>query len=194
MKNLIGGLFETQEQANQAYEALETSGFADENISMFVHKPRNQTVRAMQTSAQDVAKYAILGGLILGAIGALIGFLVGTGTFSLPYLEPGSAPREPLFVFMSVVWGIIGGGLTGAILGAASRLLRSQEKAEVMTRQIEKNGVLLLVNVADSQSESKAKRVMEEYQALEVGNPHEKWDMTVWVSPNENHPSLANLR
>lgn len=194
MKNLIGGLFETQEQANQAYEALETSGFADESISMFVHKPRSQTVRAMEISAQDVAKNAILGGLILGTIGALIGFLIGSGTLSLPYLEPGSAPREPLFVFMSVVWGIIGGGLTGAILGAASRLLRSQEKAEVMTRQIEKNGVLLLVDAADSQDEAKARRVMEEYQALEVGHPHEKWDMTVWVSPNENHPSLANLR
>ena len=194
MKNLIGGLFETQEQANQAYQSLEASGFADESISMFVHKPRNRTVRAMEISAQDVAKNAIIGALILGTIGALIGFLIGTGTLSLPYLEPGSAPREPLFVFMSVVWGIIGGGLTGAILGAASRLLRSQEKAEVMTRQIDKNGVLLLVDAADSQGEAKAKRVMEEHQALEVGNPHEKWDMTVWVSPNENHPSLANLR
>jgi hypothetical protein len=28
MKNLIGGLFETQEHANQAYEALQNSGFA----------------------------------------------------------------------------------------------------------------------------------------------------------------------
>jgi hypothetical protein len=194
MKNLIGGLFETQEQANQAYEALETSGFAEENISMFVHKPRNRTVRAMEISAQDIAKNAIVGGLILGTIGALIGFLIGSGTLSLPYLEPGSAPREPLFVFMSVVWGIIGGGLTGAILGAASRLLRSQEKAEVMTRQIDQNGVLLLVDVTDPQSETRAKRVLEEHQAVEVGNPHEKWDMSVWVSPNENHPSMANLQ
>jgi gas vesicle protein len=35
---------------------------------------------------------------------------------------------------MSVVGGLITGGLTGAILGAASRLLRSREKAELMTR------------------------------------------------------------
>jgi hypothetical protein len=61
-----------------------------------------------------------------------------------------------------------------------------------MTRQIEKNGVLIMVDVADPQSEARAKRVMEEHQALEIGNPHEKWDMNVWVSPNENHPSLAN--
>ena len=61
-------------------------------------------------------------------------------------------------------------------------------------RQIDKNGVLVLVDVADSNSEARVRGVMEEYQALEVGNPHEKWDMEVWVSPNENHPSLANTR
>jgi hypothetical protein len=194
MKNLIGGLFATQEQANRAYEALEQSGFSDENISMFIHKPRNSTIRATDVSVQDVAKNAIVGGLILGAIGGLIGYLVGIGTISLPYLEPGSAPREPLFVFMSVVWGLIAGGLTGVILGAAQRLLRSQEKAEVMTRQIEKKGVLVLVEASDSQGEVIARRVMEEQRALEVGRPHEKWDMSVWMSPNEKSPSLANTR
>jgi hypothetical protein len=63
-----------------------------------------------------------------------------------------------------------------------------------MTRQIEKNGVLVLVDVTDPQSEARAKHVMEEHRALEVGSPHEKWNMDVWVSPNENHPSIANTR
>jgi len=191
MKNLIGGLFETQEQANQAYEALETAGFADDDISMFIRKPRNAATRPTEVRIQDIAKNAIWGGLILAALGGLIGFLVGTGTLSLPYLEPGSAPRDPLFVFMSVVWGVIGGGLTGIILGVASRLFRSQEKAEVMTRQIEKRGVLITVDVNDAQSEMRARRVMEEYRAIEIGNPHEKWDLEAWVSPNEKSPSLA---
>lgn len=194
MKNLIGGLFETQEQANQAYEALETSGFASETISMFVHRPRNKTMRATEVRIQDIAKNAIVGGLILGTLGGLIGFMVGTGAFSLPYLEPGSAPRDPLFVFTSVLWGLITGGLTGVILGVASRLLRAQEKAEVMTRQIDKNGVLVTVNVPDSNTEIRAQRILEQHRALEIGKPHEKWDMNVWVSPNENQPSLAHSR
>ena len=194
MKNLIGGLFETQEQANQAYEALEASGFAGEDISMFIRKPRNASERSTEVRIQDIAKNAIVGGLLLGALGGLIGFLVGTGTLSLPYLEPGSAPRDPLFIFMSVVWGLIGGGLTGAILGVASRLFRSQEKAEVMTRQIDKRGVLITVDVGDSQSEMQARRVMEEHRAIEIGNPHEKWDLELWISPNEKSPSLADTR
>ena len=194
MENRIGGLFETQENANLAYDALLDSGFANENIHQFVHKPRKKTARSTEVSIQDIAKNAFVGGLIGAAIGGFLGFLVGAGAVPLPYLEPGSVPREPLFVFMSVLGGLITGGLTGAILGVASRLLRAREKAEVMTRQIEKQGVLITVNVDGSHQDAQARRVMEEHKALEVGNPHEKWDLTAWMSPNEKKPSVANIR
>lgn len=194
MKNLIGGLFETQEHANLAYEALQRSGFPEDDIRMFIHKPRSKVIRSMQVSIQDVAKHVILGALILGLVGALIGFLIGSGTISLPYLEPGSAPREPLFVLMSVIWGLIGGGLTGAILGGAARLWRSSEKAELMTREIDKRGVIVTVHEDGMKSEGSIRRIMEEHHAVKIGDPHEQWDMKDWVSPNENQPSLANTR
>lgn len=188
MKNLIGGLFETQENANHAYEALQNSGFADEHINMFVHKPRRKTERSMEIRAQDIAKNALIGGLIVAAIGGLIGFLAGIGAL------PGTIPHQPFLVLGYTVGGLIVGGLIGVILGAASRLLKSREKAEVMTRQIEKQGVLVTVHVDGPQSESRARRVMEEHNALEVGNPDEKWDLNVWVSPNENTPSLTDIK
>ena len=194
MKKLIGGLFETQENANLAYEALEKSGFSGDEISMFVHRPKSRTERSTQVSVQEIAKYAILGGVIGGAIGGFLGFLVGVGILPLPYLEPGSAPRDSLFIFMSVAWGVIAGGLTGLILGAASRLLRSREKAEVMTRQIDKQGVLITIDADTSQDETRARRVMEEYKAVEIGRPSEKWDLDAWMSPNEKMPSMANTR
>jgi len=194
MKNLIGGLFETQENANRAYEALQNSGFPGEQISMFVHKPRNRTTRAMDVKIQDIARNAFLGGLILGTIGAFIGFLVGSGRIALPGLEPGLIDINAAFLAVSIMAGLVGGGLTGIILGVASRLLRSREKAEVMTRKIKQEGVLVTVSIGDSQSEARARRVMEENKAMEVGNPAEKWDLNAWISPNENSPSLANTR
>jgi len=193
MKNLIGGLFETQENANRAFEALQNSGFSSKNISVLVQKPRNRTVRAINVRIQDIAKNAFIGGLILGVIGAFIGFLVGTGRITLPGLELGAVDPNPAFLFVSVMAGLVGGGLTGIILGVASKLLRSQEKAEVVTRKIKQGGVLITLSVGDSQSESKAHHVMEEHGAIEVGNPSEKWDLDAWVNPNEN-PSLANAR
>ncbi|HEX9385839.1 MAG TPA: quinol:electron acceptor oxidoreductase subunit ActD [Anaerolineales bacterium] len=194
MKNMIGGLFETQETANRAYESLQNSGFPSEEISMFIHKPRNRTARATNVRIQDIAKNAFIGGLIIAAMGGFIGFLVGTGKIILPGLEPGSVNFNPVFLFASIMAGIVAGGLTGIILGVASKLLRSREKAEVMTRKIKQEGVLVTVSVGDSQSEARARHVMEENEAIEVGNPAEKWDLNVWVSPNENSPSLANTR
>jgi hypothetical protein len=194
MKKSIGGLFETQENANRAYEALQTAGFGEQDIHMFIRKPRDRTAHATEVSIQDIARNAFVGGLIGGAIGGFLGFLVGVGAISLPYLETGSVPREPLFVIMSVVWGLVTGGLTGLILGVASRLLRSREKAEVMTRQIDKRGVLVTVKAKDFQNEKIARRVMEQHNAVEVGPSQEKWDLRMWVSPNENAPSPANPR
>lgn len=183
MKNHIGGLFETQENANRAYEALQHSGFTDEQIHMFVHKPRNKTTRSMDIKVQEIAKNAFIGGLIVGLIGGLIGFLAGAG------ILPGTISHDPPLVFTYAFGGLVVGGLSGIFLGAASRLLRSQEKAEVMTRQIEKRGVLVTVDTDDSQNQKKAQRILEEHRAIEVGNPHEKWDMNVWASPNENTPN-----
>lgn len=193
MKKLIGGLFETQENANLAYQALERSGFPSEQIHMFVHKPRRKTERAMNVQVQDIARSAVFGGLIGGLIGIFLGFLVGTGTLPLPLLEPGSVQMNGRFLASSIAWGAMAAGLTGVILGAALRLLRSQEKAEVMTRQIEKRGVLVTVSVEDAQSETKARRVMEEHAAQDVGNPAEYRDLEAWSSPNEKSPSLKNL-
>ena len=192
MKNLIGGLFETQEIANRAYQALQNSGFSSQDISMFTPKPRNRTVRATNVRIQDIAKNAFMGGLILGAMGAFIGFLVGSGRIALPGLEPGSVDFNSAFLAASIMAGLVGGGLTGIILGVASKLLRSREKAEVMTRKIKQGGVLVTVSAGDSKSEARVKRIMEENEAIEVGNPSEKWDLNSWVSPNEDNPSLAN--
>lgn len=194
MKNQIGGLFETQENANRAYQALQDSGFSSNDISMFIQKPRNKTLRATDVKIQDIAKNAFLGGLILGIIGAFIGFLVGSGGIALPFLEPGRVDNNSAFMAASIMAGLVGGGLTGIILGVASKLLRSQEKAEVMTRKINQGGVLVTVSTGDSQREARARRVMEENKAIEMGNPSEKWDLNAWISPNENNPSLANTR
>lgn len=194
MNDHIGGLFRTQESANLAYESLHKAGFLAEKIHMFVHRPPREVARSMEVPIQEIARVAFTGALILGAIGGFLGWLVGNGTISIPYLEPGSAPRDPLFVFMSVVWGLITGGLTGAILGAASRLLRSREKAEVMTTAIEKRGVLITVDLDSAHPENSARRVMEEHGAVEIGNPFEKWDPDAWWSPNSPDGNRVSLR
>jgi hypothetical protein len=193
MKNLIGGLFQTQENANQAYEALQNAGFPEAEINMFVHKPREGTARATDVKVQSIARNAFVGGLIGGGLGGIVGFLVGTGIAPMPGLEPGTVDFNSFFLWSALTSGVIVGGLIGVLLGAASRLFMSREKAEVMTRQIEKRGVLITVGVNDAQSQARARRAMEEQGAQQIGNPSETWDLDAWFSPNEPSPSLAHL-
>ncbi len=193
MTKFIGGLFDTQENANLAHKALQESGFSGEDIHMFVRKPRDRTARKTDVQIQDIAMYALLGGVIIGVIGGILGFLVGIGIIPLPSLEPSVAPRTGLFIGMSVIWGIVSGGLTGIILGVAWKLWNSREKAEVTTRQIEKRGVLVTVGADGAKSEKKARRVLEENAAQEVGNPSENWDMEAWTGADDRHPSLKHL-
>jgi hypothetical protein len=61
-----------------------------------------------------------------------------------------------------------------------------------MTRKIKQGGVLVTVSADDSKNEARVRQIMAENEAIEVGNPSEKWDLNTWVSPNENNPSLAN--
>ncbi len=83
--------------------------------------------------------------------------------------------------------------MTGIILGVAWKLWNSREKAEVTTRQIEKRGVLVTVSADGAKSEKKARRVLEENAAQEVGNPSENWDMEAWTGADDRHPSLKHL-
>jgi hypothetical protein len=193
MSNLIGGLFETQEDANLVYAALQKAGFTSEQIKVFVHKPRARTARKMDVQGSDIARHAVFGALLIGAVGALIGLLVGAGILPLPGLEPGLVQLNGLFLVTSILWGLMAGGLTGIILGVAWKLLGSREKAEVTTRQIEKRGVLVTVSADGAQSEGKARRVMEENHAIELGNPAEKWNLDGWSGSNDNDPSLKKL-
>jgi hypothetical protein len=123
-----------------------------------------------------------------------MGYLVGTGRIAIPYVDWALVDINPAFLTASMMAGAVGGGLTGIILGVAFRLLRSQEKAEVVTRKIEQGGLLVTVNVGDPQSEAKASRVLKENAAKNVGNASEKWDMKAWINPNELNPSLATTR
>ena len=192
MKHPIGGLFQTQESANQAHQALQRAGVAADDIRMLIHKPRSRVARSTEVSIQEIGRNAFIGGLIGAGLGALVGLLVGLGVLPHPTLEPGSAPRDGLFIFMSVVWGLIPGGLIGTMLGAASRLLTSREKAEVVTEAIEKGGVLMTIGVNGSQSENSIRQVLQDHGAVEIGKPSETWDPEAWVNPNEANASLRN--
>jgi hypothetical protein len=188
MKNFIGGLFKTRENTERARQALQTKGF-DAASMLVLRYTYNDEERVEGTKEEpsftSIGRNALRGALVLGAIGGILGLLVGLGVIQVPSLEPAGGQTLPFeitwqFVLSSLAAGLILGGITGVILGAVWRLFTGYEK-NVRTRPQTRRGDLMLAVPADDERRaSEARSTMQEHGAYAFDEFHENWDRTVW--------------
>lgn len=185
MNNFIGGLFKNKEDAEMARKALRENGFDEASISVLECTHDKKAVVAKNPSIGSIRAGALAGAMILGGIGAVIGLLVGLGVIPIPGLEPAGGATLPFqitwqFVLTSLAAGVILGGVTGALLGAATRLGLVRYR-EVDTGQTANKGDLMLaVQANDTRREALARSTMQEYGAVQFEEFKENWDTEVW--------------
>ena len=182
MKNFIAGLFKDPQGALLARNALQKNGFEDESINL-LERTENIAVIVKNPPIQSIAVAAILGAMVVGAIGALLGFLVGTGVLHIPTFEPSGGETIPFeltsqFFATSVLTGLLFGGVTGIILGVATRFW--MDKYRKVDADRKGNNFMLAVQTDDMRRETKAKLTMKEYGAVKFEEFREKWDTDVW--------------
>ena len=190
MKNSIGGLFKTKEQADQAYRALQGAGFKGEEITLWVHKKDVPLNREHRVSVLEIGISAVIGAVIVVIITAIIGFLISRSEIFVPGFWPDFS-RGPYLEMMAFFLFLATGALVGAILGAAFRLLTSRENARITPTGIKRGGMLVVVNT-DGTQEEVAKRVLKENGALDLENLTQKWDSKVWEGFKEVQPSASS--
>lgn len=194
MKNFIAGLFKDPQGAVMARNALQENGFEDESINL-LERTENIAVVVKNPPIQSIAIAAVIGAVVVGAIGALLGFLVGLGVFQLPAFEPSGGATMP-FEFTSqsfatsVLTGLMFGGLTGIILGVATRFW--MDKYRKVDADRKGNNFMLAVQTDDMRTETKAKLTMKEYGAVKFEEFREKWDTDVWSVFDEKHVAHAS--
>lgn len=186
MKNFIGGLFKNREDTERARKALLENGFEEGSIHMLecTHEKEAVVVKEKPT-IQSIAIAALIGAVILGGIGAVLGLLVGLGVIQLPVLDPSGGPALPFevtweYTLTSLATGLIFGGVTGAILGAATRLAMAQYKTVDTPQQASKGDLMLAVQTNDMRRETKARSTLKEHGAIRFEEFREKWDTEVW--------------
>ncbi len=187
MKTFIGGLFQTEEQAYQAYHSLQGAGFEDNNLKMMSRQQTGVRPVRESISVKSVAVSALIGALIGGAVAAFLGFLIGQGVIDVPAFIPLSGPFFTLNAFgLFLAEGVV----TGAILGTITRLATGREKPAFTRKGITHGGVILAVNADGSQRE-KARELMKQAGALDLVDLSEKWDQGVWSEFRELEPPSA---
>lgn len=193
MKNFIGGLFKSRENAEKAQQALRENGVDEKSINMLqcTHE-KEAVVLDKNPSLKSIGKGALSGAIILGGIGALIGLLVGIGVIHVPSLDPSAAQALPFqitwqFIVAATAAGIFLGAWTGAILGAAIRLAMPQYHKVDTSQAASKGDLMLTVQAEDPAKSSKARSIMENNGAVRLEEFKEQWDPEVWSVFDEQH-------
>jgi hypothetical protein len=180
MENVIGGLFKRKEQAVMASQTLRSRGFRDREISLLARKPHNAPVHQDRVQAPVVGRSAVWGAVALGLLGGVVGLLFGLGVIPLPGVDAATYRVVPLFVLAAVAAGMLGGGVTGAILGVAFRLLSSKDKVAITEKGVRRGGLVLVVRLPDEGRVDTARQILEENGAVDLEDLSEKWDPAVW--------------
>ncbi len=197
MKNFIGGLFKSREDAEKARDALRENGLDDNSINMLqCTHDKKAVVLDQNPSIKSIGRSALTGALILGGIGALAGLLVGLGVIHVPSLDPNSSQALPFqitwqFILASLVAGIFLGAWTGAILGAAVRLAMPQYKKVDTPQEASKGDLMVAVQAKDSSLESKVRAILKEYGAFRFEQFRDQWDPEVWSLFDRETPQVS---
>ena len=186
MKNFIGGLFNNQDDAERARQALQENGLQETSINLLQCTHDKEAVMLEKNpSIKSIGKGALNGALILGGIGGVVGLLVGLGVIHVPSIEPSGGETLPFqiswqFIFVSVLAGMILGAWTGGIIGAAIRLARPQYRKLDIPQEANKGDLMLAVQANGANIESKVRSILKEYGAVRLEKFRDEWDPEVW--------------
>jgi hypothetical protein len=197
MKNFIGGLFKNREDADMARKALRENGFDESSLNLLeCTHDREAVILKENPRIQSIAVAAVIGALLLGGIGGALGLLVGLGIINLPGLEPQGGATLPFeitwqYTLTSIITGLIFGGVTGAILGVAARLLMARYRKVDTGQAADKGDLMLAVEANDMRRETKARAVMKEYGAVKFDEFRNTWDTEIWTVYDEEVPQAS---
>lgn len=193
MRNFIGGLFTDRKNAELARKALLENGIENSAINVLECTHDKEAIVITEPSGKSVALAALMGAIVLGGLGALLGTLVGLGVIHVPSLEPSGGQTLPFqitpeFIMTSIFTGLIFGGVTGIILGVATRFALQRYRKIDTLQNANKGDLMLAVEADDIRKETKARLTMKEYGARKFEEFRDTWDTEIWSVAREDAP------
>lgn len=193
MRNFIGGLFTDRKNAELARKALLENGIENSAINVLECTHDKEAIVITEPSGKSVALAALMGAIALGGLGALLGTLVGLGVIHVPSLEPSGGQTLPFqitpeFIMTSIFTGLIFGGVTGIILGVATRFALQRYRKIDTLQNANKGDLMLAVEADDIRKETKARLTMKEYGARKFEEFRDTWDTEIWSVAREDAP------
>jgi hypothetical protein len=159
----VTAMFETEEAAGRAAEALENEGFAREQIGIIAGYELSEPEKYVSATENTEAK--VMGGVGKGlALGGGLGAVAGTVS---ALLIPGVGP---LMIGGALATTFLGAGLGGAVGGVAGGLMKAgvdESDARLFESALRHGGVVLTVHT-DQAHARKAVDILDASGALDM--------------------------
>jgi hypothetical protein len=177
----VVAVYDTEERARDAIEALIDAGFERDDISLATRTEEEGVhVEEAEEGGEEAAEGAAAGAGLGVVVGGLTGLAIGLSAIAVPGLGAVAA-AGPLA-------GLISGGLTGAVaggvIGALVELGVSEEEAEVYAEAVRRGSTLVAVRTHDERADN-AESVLDRFNPVDVERRSQKWREEGWEGFDE---------
>ena len=163
-KTAVFAIFRDRAHVDAGVERLLADGFRDEDISVLLadNVGTKDFVHKKETKAPEGATTGVASGAVIG--GAL-GWLAGIGALAIPGLGP--------FIAAGPIMGLLAGAGAGGVAGALIGMGIPEYEAKRYEGRVKSGGILLSVHCDSSECVKRAKTILEQTGAEEIGTAGE---------------------
>ena len=163
-KTAVYGIYASRAELESAIERFRIEGFRAADISVLLPENVGNKDIAVE-GASKAPEGATTGGVSGAAVGGVLGWLAGIGSLAIP----GVGPLIAAGPIVGLLAGVGAGGAAGAVIGALAGMGIPEYEAKRYEGRIRKGGILLSVHTDDSDWKSKAKQILEDTGAEDIG-------------------------
>lgn len=153
----------TQGQAEKIVRNLQSSGFADSEISVLL--PDTAGTHDMgHVKASKAPEGTVAGATTGGVAGGVLGLLAGIGALAIPGLGPFIAAGPIMAALSGAAVGATAGGVVGGLIGMGIPEIEAKRYEE----KLKQGNYLISVHVNDNEQEARAKRIYKDAEAEDI--------------------------
>jgi len=165
----VFGIYPNRLAVEEAVLTLRVGGFRDADISVLI--PENQGTKDLAHEKNTKApEGATTGGVAGGIAGGMLGWLTGIGALAIP----GVGPLIAAGPIVAALAGAGAMGTLGGLIGGMVGLGIPEYEARRYEGRIREGGVLLSVHCDDNHWVKRAKDILEQTGAQDIGSTSEK--------------------
>src|SRR5271165_6186192 len=168
MSQAVICIIPTELETSKIVDRLKLAGFSSADISALL--PDKNAVKDMGHETHSKSpEGTVIGGSTGAVVGGALGWLAGIGSLAIPGLGPFIAAGP----IMAMLGGIGAGGVVGGLIGALVGMGLPEYEAKRYEGMIKEGGMLLSVHSDNSDWTKRAKDIMEQTGATDIGSSGE---------------------